>query len=122
MLANIPWDNYLWATLIACGLAAVYFKACNRLYLAKRRRIILEMADYPCPGCKVSIGYEAVERGKNCTPWEELWSDGVHHTIHCHPTYQQVECVRCGLGFVIRLNQEGESFGPRLSSKEILNK
>jgi hypothetical protein len=108
--------TYLWAGGIAVGLTCAYLRLCAWSARALERRTFREMANCPCPACGQPLGFEAVQRGWDCSPWEELWSDGVNHLIHCHPVMREVGCVRCGQQCVVRLNRQGAFFGPRLSA------
>jgi hypothetical protein len=102
------------ATLIALALVAFLVVACALFNRISAIRVVHEMAAFACPYCSCPMGLKAISDGRDCSPYEELWN--LHgEVVHCHPVCRSVKCERCSNCCVIRLNREGEQFGPRLS-------
>jgi hypothetical protein len=78
-----------------------------------------EFAQFECPECGRSVGAGAARAGRDVSPFEEIWGDdeeGAGRELwHCHPTCREVRCEGCGHVFVLRLNRQGETCGPRRS-------
>ena len=83
---------YLYAFLIAVALTAALIGIPNAIGALMQRRRFAEFALLGCPKCDTQIGLSAVNAGKDTSPWEELWSDGQNHTIHCRPICRLVTC------------------------------
>jgi transcription elongation factor Elf1 len=106
--------NPLIAILIAVLLTAamLYLGALARRIAEKR--VLREMAAFACPSCLHELGVKAVSEGRDCSPFEELW-DVKGALLHCRPICRSIRCQQCGKSIELRLNRQGERFGPRLS-------
>jgi len=105
----------LFATLLASLILAV---ASIVLYVTVHRmspRLRL-MADVPCPRCRRPLGIRAVKNGIDYSPFE-IFQDIDGELVHHQPDERRVECRACGERVQVRLNLEGERFGPRLSAE-----
>jgi hypothetical protein len=100
------------AVLIASAIVFA-IAVISRISAARNFRV---MASAKCPRCTNPIGLAAVKNGRECSPFEELWTDDDEVTVHCHPQIRRVECVHCHECVEIRLNKEGPRFGPRLTA------
>jgi hypothetical protein len=110
--------DFVYAALIAVPLAALLLCGCALVNWLAQRRDLREMATFACPACSRPAGPAAIKAGRDISPWEELWTEQGGELVHCHPVCRSVICPGCGHSFVIRLNCEGQRFGPRLSVDE----
>ncbi len=106
--------NFLVAAPIAVLIVAMY--ACVSVLAGRfaERRLFREMAELPCPKCARPVGYDEVKDGNDCSPFEERWDD----LEHCHPVCRKVRCAGCAFCFVIRFQDQGDRFGPRVSATD----
>jgi hypothetical protein len=109
--------NYLIAALIVVPLAALLFGVGVVIGWITQQLVFRELATVACPFCLLPIGLRAVAEGRDCSPMEELWEvEGA--LLHCYPICRSIKCEHCDDCFVVRLNREGERFGPRLSIEQ----
>jgi hypothetical protein len=110
--------DLLLAFVIAVPLAALLLVVCALISRWGERRMLQEMARAACPKCGTVVGLRVVMEGKDCSPWEEFEVGEGGDLVHWHPDCRSVRCGRCAHCFVIRLNRDGDCFGPRLSIEE----
>src|SRR5262245_24018061 len=110
--------DFIWAVGAAVCLTAGCLIVFSWISHVRERQGFGEMAACTCPGCGHPIGFAAVQRGKDCSPFEELWEDGENEPVHHHPEERAVTCGLCNQMCVVRLNKEGDFFGPRISAKD----
>lgn len=110
--------DYLYALMIAVVLTAALIGIPNLIVGALQRRTFATFARLKCRKCDTPFGRSVVDAGKDTSPWEELWSDGDDHTIHCHPVCRVVTCSNCSADSEIRFQTQGNFFGPRLSVRD----
>jgi hypothetical protein len=111
--------DYGIATALAIALVASLLSIFSAVGANQQRRMFRLFTTCRCPSCGDGYSLETVSNGLETSPFEELWSDGVNHTIHCHPQCRCVVCGHCGHLAEIRYNSQGEFFGPMLSIKDV---
>lgn len=109
---------YLYALMIAIVLTSALIGIPYAIGSVLQRRRFAIFALVNCPKCNTPFGLAAVDAGIDTSPWEELWSDGDNHTIHCRPTCRVVTCPNCSADSEIRFQTQGDFFGPRLSVRD----
>lgn len=109
---------FLYALVIAVVLTTALIGIPNAIGGALQRRRFATFALLNCPKCNTPLGRSVVDAGKDTSPWEELWTDGDNHTIHCRPICRVVTCSNCSADSEIRFQTQGNFFGPRLSVRD----
>lgn len=109
---------YIYSLLIAVALTAALIGIPNAIHTLLERRRFEEFARLMCRKCSTKFGLPAIIGGEDTSPWEELWSDGNNHTIHCRPTCRLVTYPKCSEASELRSQTQGEFFGLRLSVRE----
>lgn len=105
---------FVLAAMISLSLVAFLLIVGVVLHRMSAKRAFHEMVAFVCPFCSRPMGLKAIVDGRDYTPFDVLW-DLQGKLVHCHPICRSVKCDQCGNCCVIRLNREGEHFGPRLS-------
>lgn len=107
-----------YSVLIAIAILVVLGAIVGAIARYFTLRLWKRFAALQCLGCSAAFGMDSVRAGRDVSPFEELWSDGVDHCIHVRPTCLLVICPACGHNYVIRHQNRGETFGPELSVQE----
>lgn len=107
--------SFLIAAALASALIGIPHLIDGHVRRREQREMFSKFAHLKCPECESEFGPAAIDNGVDTSPWEELWSDGADHSIHCHPVCRVATCPQCCVDFEIRFQTQGEFFGPELS-------
>ena len=94
------------------NLISGIIKTCNHRHEKKQ---LLRFASLSCKTCDRVFGYEAIRRGSDISPFEEIWSDSDDAMTHHFPIIRLVECSSCSCRWTLRYNSEGVDFGPEFA-------